>query len=98
MKPLKFLFIFVILLLASCEGFPGIVITPGGGNNKDTIAGGSDTLPVAQYGLEYLYDMATLAHITLTVTESDWNDFLSYYHASEYLCYLNQRFHLLFHT
>ena len=26
MKPLKFLFIFVILLLASCEGFPGLII------------------------------------------------------------------------
>ena len=38
MKRLNFLSLFVILLLASCEGFPGLIITPsGGGNNNDSI-------------------------------------------------------------
>ena len=82
MKPLKFLLSLVILFCVACE--PDVVEgqKPGDGDVNDT-------LPVAQYGLEYLYDMATLAHITINVAEEDWNDFLSYYdqnpHNEEYI-------------
>ena len=82
MKPLNFLFVFVILLCVACE--PDVT-----GGQKPDDGDVNDTLPVAQYGLEYLYDMATLAHITINVTEEDWNDFLSYYdqnpHNEEYI-------------
>ena len=82
MKSLNFLFVFVILLCVACE--PDVI-----GGQKPGGDDVNDTLPVAQYGLEYLYDMSTLAHITLTVTEADWNDFLSYYdqnpHNEEYI-------------
>ncbi|MBO5728463.1 MAG: hypothetical protein J6R43_01335, partial [Paludibacteraceae bacterium] len=80
MKLLNLLSLFVILLLVACDKTPDVVQP--GGNDKDTSV-------VAQYGLEYLYDMATLAHITINVTEEDWNDFLSYYdqnpHNEEYI-------------
>ena len=82
MKLLKLLSLFVILIssLVACDNKPDII------PSKDDV---NDTLPIAQYGLEYLYDMSTLAHITLTVTEADWNDFLGYYdqnpHNEEYI-------------
>ena len=50
MNPLKILFGFVILLLVACE--PNVA-----GGQKPDDGGVNDTLPVAQYGLEYLYDM-----------------------------------------
>ena len=82
MKPLKFLLSLVILFCVACE--PDVI-----GGQKPSGDDVNDTLPVAQYGLEYLYDMSALAHITITVTEDDWNDFLSYYdqnpHNEEYI-------------
>ena len=70
MKLLKFLLSFVILLCVACE--PDVI-----GGQKPSGDDVNDTLPVAQYGLEYLYDMATLAHITINVAEDDWNYILS---------------------